>query len=252
MNTDTKPTDSIDFGFEQVAVEEKRERVREVFASVASKYDIMNDAMSLGIHRAWKSILLDRLNPRPHMTLVDVAGGTGDIAFGFLRRGGGQAFVCDINDAMLAHGMSRRDRPKTDESALTWICGNAECLPLPHNCADAYTITFGIRNVTHRDKALSEARRVLKPGGHFLCLEFSMPDVPLLDDIYDVYSFEVLPRLGSLIAGDGESYRYLVESIRQFPDPETFAGMIEAAGLTNVTRQSLSGGIATLYSAWRV
>ncbi len=252
MTRGTHNTDSIDFGFEQIAVEEKRGRVREVFDSVASNYDVMNDAMSLGVHRLWKSLLLDRLNPRSHMTLVDVAGGTGDIAFGFLGRGGGKALVCDINAAMLGHGQSREDRPQFDDDAIEWICGNAECLPLPDNCADAYTITFGIRNVTHRDKALSEARRVLKPGGHFLCLEFSMPNVPVLDDFYDAYSFQVLPRLGTLIAGDAESYRYLAESIRKFPKPEAFADMIKEAGLDNVSTHSLSGGIATLFSAWRL
>jgi demethylmenaquinone methyltransferase/2-methoxy-6-polyprenyl-1,4-benzoquinol methylase len=251
MTETPKKQEKIDFGFEDVPVEEKRTRVREVFDSVASRYDIMNDAMSLGVHRLWKSVLMDSLNPQEEMVLVDVAGGTGDISFGFLRRGGGSALVCDINHAMLKAGC---DRSEAEEfgSRAQWICGNAESLPLADKIADAYTITFGIRNVTHRDLALRDAYRVLKPGGHFLCLEFSVPDTPGFDKLYDFYSFNVLPQLGSAIAGDADSYRYLAESIRKFPKPEVFAGMIGDAGFGHVSHLPLSGGIASLYSAWRL
>ncbi|TNE60228.1 MAG: class I SAM-dependent methyltransferase [Alphaproteobacteria bacterium] len=242
--------DEIDFGFEKVAREEKSARVAEVFTSVADKYDVMNDALSLGVHRIWKSLLMDRLDPRENMTLLDVAGGTGDISFGFLKRGGGKAIVCDINPAMLAAGQKRKEAAQY-EDRLTWLCGNAEVLSLPDRSVDAYTITFGIRNVTDRDAALREAWRVLKPGGHFLCLEFSEPETPGLDKIYDLYSFKLFPRLGAMIAGDAESYQYLAESIRMFPRPKDFAKQIERAGLSQVSFHNLSGGIATLYSAWR-
>jgi len=251
MTDASKEQEKIDFGFEEVPLEDKRGRVREVFDSVATRYDVMNDAMSMGVHRLWKSVLMDKLNPQGHMSLIDVAGGTGDISFGFLKRGGGKAYVCDINHAMLSAG---RDRPEAEKvgQAAEWVCGNAECLPLPDKTMDAYTITFGIRNVTHRDKALTEAYRVLKPGGRFLCLEFSVPETPGFDKLYELYSFNVLPQLGSMIAGDADSYRYLVESIRKFPNPQAFSSMIEEAGFGQVSHLSLSGGIATLYSAWRL
>lgn len=244
--------ETIDFGFEEVPVAQKRARVREVFDGVAENYDLMNDLMSMGIHRIWKSILLDMADPRPHKVLIDVAGGTGDIAFGFLDRGGAAAYVCDINHEMLKAGTKRREASLFEEKPLHWICGNAESLPIPDKTGDVYTITFGIRNVTHRDKALEEARRVLKPGGRFLCLEFSMPTIPGADKIYDLYSFRILPWLGEKVAKDADSYRYLAESIRKFPAPEDFAAQIEAAGLGQVKTQALTGGIATLYSAWRL
>jgi demethylmenaquinone methyltransferase/2-methoxy-6-polyprenyl-1,4-benzoquinol methylase len=251
MSKDTQQAEKIDFGFDRVDVEDKRDKVRDVFTSVAGKYDLMNDALSMGVHRIWKSLLLDRLNPQSHMTLVDVAGGTGDISFGFLKRGGGKAVVCDINQAMLVAGQ-KRPQARQFEDQTEWVCGNAEVLPLPDKSVDAYTITFGIRNVTHRDQALREARRVLKPGGHFLCLEFSEPDLPGLDTVYDFYSFNVFPKVGSLIAGDASSYQYLAESIRMFPKPKEFAKQIADAGLEQVSFDNLSGGIATLYSAWRI
>lgn len=246
--------ETIDFGFEDVPVAQKQARVREVFDGVAENYDLMNDLMSLGIHRIWKSTLLDMAAPGSgrDKVLVDVAGGTGDIASGFLERGGAAAYVCDINHEMLKAGAKRDEESLFDERSLHWICGNGENLPLPDKIADVYTIAFGIRNVTHRDKALTEARRVLKPGGRFLCLEFSMPDLPGADTLYDAWSFRVLPWLGKVVAGDADSYRYLAESIRKFPGPEDFAEQIAAAGLGQVKTQALTGGIATLYSAWRL
>lgn len=251
LSDETINDETVDFGFEDVPVAEKRARVREVFDGVATSYDIMNDLMSLGIHRIWKSILLDMADPRADKVLVDVAGGTGDIALGFLGRGGKAAYVCDINHEMLKAGTKRPESAPLDDK-LNWVCGNAECLPLPDKTGDVYTITFGIRNVTHRDKALEEARRVLKPGGRFLCLEFSMPDIPGTEKIYDFYSFNVLPWIGEKVAGDADSYRYLAESIRKFPAPEDFADQIRDAGLSQVKTQALTGGIATLYSAWRL
>lgn len=240
------------FGFEKVAWEEKQSRVRGVFDAVASRYDLMNDVMSAGLHRHWKNALIDRLNPREGMHLLDVAGGTGDIAFRFLtRQPKGRVTVCDINQAMLEQGRdSAIDRNLLQN--IEWACGNAESLPFPDAHFDAYTIAFGIRNVTDIPKALREAKRVLKPGGHFLCLEFSEVKLPLLAKIYERYSFDVIPRLGKLIAGDGAPYRYLVESIRQFPNQERFAGMIREAGLANVSYQSLQGGIVAIHSGWRV
>lgn len=244
--------ETIDFGFEEVPVAEKRARVREVFDGVAESYDLMNDLMSMGIHRIWKSVLLDKADPRPGKVLVDVAGGTGDIALGFLDRGGEAAYVCDINHEMLKVGTKRRETSAFEEKPLHWICGNGETLPLPDGLSDIYTITFGIRNVTHRDKALKDAYRVLKPGGRFLCLEFSMTDMPGADRIYDLYSFKVLPWIGEKVAGDADSYRYLAESIRKFPAPKEFSRQIEDAGFSKVTFQNLTGGIATLYSGWRI
>lgn len=241
----------IDFGFERIPVGEKQGRVRSVFDSVASNYDLMNDAMSGGIHRIWKTVFLDWLNPRPGQILLDVAGGTGDISRGFLKRGGAKAIVCDINHEMVRVGAEQETR-RPDCQSIEWLCGNAEVLPVPDRAVDAYTITFGIRNVTHRDRALEEALRVLKPGGRFLCMEFSMPEVPGLDRIYDIYSFNVLPKLGKLLANDEESYRYLAESIRAFPEPAAFEDMVRAAGFGQVSRRMLSGGIAHIYSGWRI
>jgi len=239
------------FGFRDVPEAEKESLVREVFDSVAGRYDLMNDLMSMGIHRLWKDALMDWLRPRPGMTLVDVGGGTGDIAFRFLERGGGPVTVVDINKEMLARGRDRAlDKGILD--GITWINGDAEKLPLDDMSADAFTIAFCIRNVTHIEKALSEARRVLKPGGRFICLEFSHVRAPLLAKLYDSYSFNVLPFMGAKVAGDREAYQYLAESIRKFPDQEIFAGMIADAGLGNVQVRDLSGGIAAMHSAWRV
>ena len=243
------------FGFREVPEAEKQGLVREVFSSVAARYDLMNDLMSAGIHRIWKDAMVEWLNPQPGWKVLDVAGGTGDVAFRIAdmtrARGGAAAItVCDINEKMLGEG-KRRAEQKT-ESAITWICGDAEKLPLPDGAFDAYTIAFGIRNVTHIEAALTEARRVLKPGGRFLCLEFSKFEVPGLEALYDAYSFKLMPKMGAMVTGDAESYRYLAESIRRFPPQAEFARMIETAGLARVKVRNLSGGIAAMHSAWRI
>ncbi|MES2294724.1 MAG: bifunctional demethylmenaquinone methyltransferase/2-methoxy-6-polyprenyl-1,4-benzoquinol methylase UbiE [Pseudomonadota bacterium] len=243
------------FGFRDVPEAEKEGLVRGVFSSVAARYDLMNDVMSGGVHRIWKDAMVEWLNPQPGWRVLDVAGGTGDIAFrisSMTRARGGEAAitVCDINAAMLGEG--RRRAEAKGESAIEWVCGDAERLPFPDAHFDAYTIAFGIRNVTHIDAALREARRVLKPGGRFLCLEFSKVTVPGLDALYDAYSFKLLPKMGTLVAGDAESYRYLAESIRRFPPPDQFARMIAEADLGQVKIRILSGGIAAMHSAWRI
>ena len=253
-------THTASFGFRDVPEAEKEGLVREVFSSVAARYDLMNDLMSAGVHRIWKDAMVEWLNPQPGWRVLDVAGGTGDIAFRIAEMarqrnkstGGGEAHitVCDINEQMLGEGV-RRSREK-GETAIEWVVGDAEKLPVPNAHYDAYTIAFGIRNVTHIDAALCEARRVLKPGGRFLCLEFSKVDVPGLDALYDAYSFKLLPKLGGWVAKDEESYRYLAESIRRFPPQAEFARMIGAAGLDQVQVRNLSGGIAAMHSAWRI
>ena len=243
--------DGISFGFRTVSESEHTTLVRGVFDSVARRYDLMNDLMSGGLHRLWKVALLDRINPRDGMRLVDVAGGTGDVAGGFLKRGGGSAVICDINYEMLAAGADRM----LDEGVVHGpgrVCGDAAALPLADGCADACTIAFGLRNVTRRQDALSEIRRVLTPGGHFLCLEFSPAVLPVLRPIYDTYSFRVLPWLGRRVAGDADSYAYLAESIRRFPEPEVLADEMREAGFGNVTQAPLSGGIVWIHSGWRV
>jgi demethylmenaquinone methyltransferase / 2-methoxy-6-polyprenyl-1,4-benzoquinol methylase len=247
--------DTASFGSRDVPEAEKEGLVREVFSSVAKRYDLMNDLMSGGVHRLWKDVFVEWLNPQPGWRTVDVAGGTGDIAFRIVdmakARGGECALtVCDINADMLGEGL-RRAQARA-ETAVAWVCGDAETLPFPDAHFDAYTIAFGIRNVTHIDRALAEARRVLKPGGRFLCLEFSRVETPGLDALYDAYSINVLPRLGQMVAGDAEAYRYLAESIRRFPPQREFARMIEAAGLSRVQFRNLSGGIAAMHSAWRI
>ena len=245
---DTPGTET-DFGFRRVGIAEKQRLVRQVFDGVAGRYDLMNDLMSAGVHRLWKRAMIDWLAPRPYMHLLDVAGGTGDIAERFRARGGGRVTVADINEQMVRAG---RDRAEGRLANVDWVVGNAEALPLPDSSVDAVTIAFGIRNVTHVDRALSEMRRVLKPGGRFLCLEFSHVVVPGLAQLYDAFSFNVIPRLGEMVAGDAEAYRYLVESIRRFPDQRKFAAMIREAGLERVQVRNLSGGIAALHSGWRI
>ncbi|MBN33582.1 MAG: bifunctional demethylmenaquinone methyltransferase/2-methoxy-6-polyprenyl-1,4-benzoquinol methylase [Rhodospirillaceae bacterium] len=248
-------TDQIDhatrFGEQRVAEEEKARLVRDVFDSVASRYDLMNDLMSAGVHRLWKREMVELVaRDVGKGRVVDVAGGTGDIAFRLLERGFTVEIV-DINASMLAVGRDRAyDRALTD--GLTWTCGDAEALPLPSSSVDAYTIAFGIRNVTHLDTALTEARRVLRPGGRFSCLEFGHVVLPQLAEVYERYSDSVLPRLGELVTGDRESYQYLVESIRRFPQQERFAAMVGEAGMVHVATRNLSGGIAALTTAWRL
>ncbi len=240
------------FGYSTVDEDHKAGLVRQVFDSVAPKYDLMNDLMSLGIHRLWKKALLDWLRPHGAMNLIDVGGGTGDIAFGFLKQGGAQVTVIDINSEMLEVGQNRAIDKGIIDDSITWINADAEKLPIPDNSVDAYTISFCIRNVTHIDTALREARRVLKPGGRFMCLEFSHVALPALEKIYDAYSFKILPMLGSKIAGDREAYQYLAESIRQFPAQDAFAHMIDQAGFSQTSYLNLSGGIAAIHSAWRI
>lgn len=243
--------DAVHFGFRRVAEREKASLVRAVFDSVAPRYDLMNDLMSLGVHRLWKKALLDWLAPAPAMRLLDVGGGTGDIARGFTERGGGSAVVCDINTEMATAGRDRSLDSGIVEG-IAWVCGDAENLPVADASVDAYTTGFCLRNVTHVDKALREARRVLKPGGRFLCLEFSRLTLSVLEPLYDAYSFRVLPALGEIVTGDRAAYRYLAESIRRFPDQDTFAALIAKAGLAQVKYRNLSGGVAAIHSAWRI
>ncbi|HZE45423.1 MAG TPA: bifunctional demethylmenaquinone methyltransferase/2-methoxy-6-polyprenyl-1,4-benzoquinol methylase UbiE [Xanthobacteraceae bacterium] len=244
------------FGFKTVDLDAKQGLVDDVFRSVARRYDLMNDLMSGGLHRAWKDALVTAVNPprgdRP-FGLVDVAGGTGDIAFRVVAAGGPgtRVTVCDINPEMLAVGRERAIERGLDD-AVSFVDGNAEALPFPDRSFDACTIAFGIRNVPRIDAALAEAYRVLKPGGRFLCLEFSTVDVPGLDTLYDLYSFNVIPALGRSVAGDADAYRYLVESIRRFPKPQAFAAMISAAGFRRVSARPLTGGVVALHSGWRL
>lgn len=249
------------FGFRTVKTGEKARLVRSVFDSVASKYDLMNDLMSGGVHRIWKSVFLDRLCPRPGESLIDVAGGTGDIAAGFLNRADAlsaakekppaKAVICDINFEMLKAGEDRPDMAAFG-ARLTRVTGDAEILPFPDKSFDAYTIAFGIRNVTDMDAALREAHRVLKPGGRFFCLEFSHPITESLQKAYDAYSFNVIPWLGEHVADDRESYQYLVESIRKFPAQDAFAARIRKAGFANAKYENLTAGVAAIHSGWRV
>ncbi len=248
QGTPARPTTH--FGYRSVAEDEKAPLVKDVFSSVAERYDLMNDLMSMGIHRLWKAAMLDWLHPTPTMRLLDVGGGTGDIALRFCERGGGSVVVVDINEEMLSVGRDRAiDAGRSQK--IAWLCGDAEDLPIADSSVDAYTTAFCLRNVTRIEKALREARRVLKPGGRFLCLEFSRVDVPAFSRMYDQYSFRILPMLGQIVAGNADAYRYLVESIRRFPPQDDLARMIAAAGLDVVRYRNLSGGIAALHSAWR-
>lgn len=240
------------FGFSEVPEGEKAGRVQGVFNSVASKYDIMNDVMSMGIHRVWKDAMMDWLAPRPGQKLLDVAGGTGDISFRFLDRAGhGHATVLDLTEPMLVEGRKRAEAAHLADS-LNWVVGDAMSLPFEDNTFDVYTISFGIRNVTRPQEALNEAYRVLRPGGRLMVLEFSQLPNEGLQKLYDLYSFNVIPRMGQAIAGDYDSYQYLVESIRKFPDQETFLGMVRAAGFGNSKYRNLSMGIAALHSGWKL
>ena len=251
-----RPDQTTHFGFKDVPLGDKQTLVNDVFHSVASRYDLMNDLMSGGLHRVWKDIMINALNPPKAdvpFALLDVAGGTGDIAFRAAGASGAgfHATVCDINGEMLAVGRDRAEKRHLADR-VTFVEGNAEQLAFPDRSFDGYTIAFGIRNVPRIDLALKEAYRVLKPGGRFLCLEFSTVEVPGLDKLYDLFSFKVIPQLGRAVTGDAESYQYLVESIRKFPKPAVFADMIRAGGFARVNWQTLSGGIVALHSGWRL
>lgn len=243
------------FGNEEVTFSQKRRRVHGVFANIATRYDMMNDIMSGGIHRAWKDHFVTRLRPWPGMKVVDVAGGTGDIAFRIAERTR-QALdpavvaVLDINPEMLAYGRTRPEAARYE--GLIWLCGDAEALPLPDASQDAYTVSFGLRNISDADRAIAEAHRVLKPGGRFMCVEFSHVAVPGVDALYDAFSFNVIPRLGRLIVKHEAAYRYLVEGIRKFLRQDELAAKIAAAGFKRVKYQNLSGGIAAIHSGWKI
>ncbi|BAT98597.1 hypothetical protein LR48_Vigan406s008400 [Vigna angularis] len=259
------------FGFKRVNEEDKARMVGDVFTNVASSYDLMNDLMSAGLHRLWKDRLVSKLNPFPGMKHLDVAGGTGDVAFRILEsinkvklRGlqgvfqdtleaETRIYVCDINPQMLNVGRQRAlEKGFGEDGSLVWVEGNAESLSFQNDSMDGYTIAFGIRNVTHIEKVLNEAHRVLKPGGRFLCLELSHVGIPIFKDLYDYYSFSVIPYMGELVAGDRESYQYLVESIRRFPSQEKFASMIANAGFQKVEYENLVGGVVAVHSGLKI
>ncbi|KAH7725362.1 ubiquinone biosynthesis methyltransferase [Aphelenchoides avenae] len=251
-STDPSDSTTTHFGYQRVDKQEKAKKVHTVFANVAQKYDLMNDAMSLGIHRLWKDYFVSRLDLRSGAKVLDVAGGTGDIAFRIVRKvagRGGEVTISDINENMLEVGQLRAEEDATiPHQHLKWVCADAEKLPFDADSFDFYTIAFGIRNCTNVDKVLAEAYRVLRPGGTFSCLEFSRVH-PTLRPIYDAYSFGVIPLLGQVLASDAKSYRYLVESIRMFPDQEAFATMIRDAGFTNISYENLSVGICAIHTA---
>ena len=241
------------FGYQTVGEDQKSGLVQGVFTRVASKYDVMNDLMSMGVHRVWKDAMMDWLAPRPGQRLLDVAGGTGDVSFRFLKRAGdgAHATVLDLTESMLIEGQKRAEAENMAH-ALDWLVGDAMALPFADNSFDVYTISFGIRNVTRIEDALSEAYRVLRPGGRLMVLEFSQLPVDGLQKLYDLYSFNVIPVMGQIVANDRDSYQYLVESIRRFPDQDRFADMIRAAGFGQVKYRNLSMGIAALHSGWKI
>ncbi len=254
--------DKVSFGFQDVTPDEKVERVKGVFRSVASRYDLMNDLMSVGVHRLWKHDTMARVNPQPGERHLDVAGGTGELARIFLKRADASgkrrcdgreatAIVCDINDAMLEAGKAREDNAKWGDR-LSWVCADGTALPYPDNHFDALTISFGIRNFADRVAGLREFKRVLKPMGRLAVLEFSHMTVPLLQQAYDTYSFNVIPPMGAMVTGDRESYQYLIESIRKFPKQDVFKEEIIGAGFSNVSVTNFSGGIAALHFGWAV
>jgi demethylmenaquinone methyltransferase / 2-methoxy-6-polyprenyl-1,4-benzoquinol methylase len=251
MSDNPASADTTDFGFRRVPRAAKSGMVRAVFDSVAPRYDLMNDLMSLGIHRAWKRVFVTALDPRPRHMLLDLAAGTGDIGFAWLAAGGGPVLLSDVNASMLDVA---RDRALSSGvvSETSLVVADAEKLPLPDRSVDRVSIAFGLRNCTDKQAVLSEARRVLMPGGRFFCLEFSRVQVAALQPLYDAWSFRVLPALGRRVAGDAESYRYLAESIRTFPDQEMLADMMRQAGFARVAVGNLSGGIAAIHSGWRL
>jgi demethylmenaquinone methyltransferase/2-methoxy-6-polyprenyl-1,4-benzoquinol methylase len=243
--------ETIDFGFQRVPKHAKKPLVRAVFDSVAPSYDVMNDLMSLGIHRLWKRILGTQLRPGPNLTLLDLASGTGDIIAQWRKKGGGPVIATDINEAMLSAGRNRLIGRGIAEK-IDFVVADAETLPIPDAAVDRVSIAFGLRNCTDKDAVLREVRRVLKPGGRFFCLEFSKLQIAVLENFYARWSFDMLPAIGGIIAKDRDSYTYLAESIRQFPDQESLAGMMQNAGLENVRHQNLSGGIVAIHSGWRL
>lgn len=253
INNDDENSE-VDFGYQSVSPEEKPFLVQGLFDRVASKYDLMNDIMSIGIHRIWKRRMIEQLNPIAGMRLLDLAGGTGDIASLFLERLGGndngQAIICDLSEEMLKTGQERNWN-RGILSGIDRIAGNAETLPFTNSSIDACTIAFGIRNITDKNRALEEVARVLRPGGRFVCLEFSPTPAPMIEKLYELYSFTLIPIIGEAIAKDKDAYKYLVESIRRFPAPELFADMIRASGFGGVKWQPMSGGIAAIHSGWR-
>lgn len=241
-----------DFGFSRVKSKDKSNLVKKIFENVSGRYDLMNDFMSLGIHRVWKKSMLDWLAPRRGQSLIDVAGGTGDIAFNFIKRAktGANATILDLTESMMLEGKKKTiDLP--EESQINWVCGDAMRMPFSDSTFDVYTISFGIRNVTNISKTLSEAYRVLKPGGRLMILEFSSVNNDLISWIYDKYSFNIIPKLGEFVSNDRESYQYLVESIRKFPNQEKFSEMIINEGFRKVKYRDLTFGIAALHSAWK-
>ena len=240
------------FGYQNVPEVNKSALVKEVFNNVSSKYDVMNDLMSVGIHRVWKNTLINWLAPKENQNLLDVAGGTGDIATRFLNKAkSGNATILDMTESMLQEG-TKRITNSSLSSRMRWVVGDAMALPFKKNTFDIYTISFGIRNVTKIDKALSEAFRVLKPGGRIMILEFSKLPNPMMQRAYDLYSFNVIPKIGEIVVGDKDSYQYLVESIRKFPDQVSFANMITEAGFENVKFRNLTFGVAALHSGWKI
>ncbi|MCW8305713.1 class I SAM-dependent methyltransferase [Acidiphilium sp. PA] len=248
---DTSSSDTVDFGFSTVERSAKSQRVRAVFNSVARRYDVMNDLMSLGVHRLWKRDFVTLMDPRPNRTLLDLAGGTGDISFQWRRRGGGPVLLTDINEQMLGVGRERAEQ-RGLIGGIAFAVADAEALPMADGTVDRVSMAFGLRNCTNKDRVLSEALRVLKPGGRFFCLEFSKLQVAVAAPLYERWSFAALPAIGARVAGDRESYQYLAESIRMFPDQETLAGMMRAAGFARVTYRNLTGGIAAIHTGWRI
>ena len=249
--TNQTQTKWIDFGFETVPINEKQSRVADVFSSVASSYDIMNDLMSGGVHRLWKDALMDWLAPCKGQVLIDLAGGTGDVALRFLKRGGSHVHVVDINPDMISAGKKRRDI-RAYSNQLDWTVASAEDIPMQTGTAERVTISFGLRNVTNHDTALREAFRVLKPGGRFCCLEFSTVQNATFSKLYDLWSFNALPQLGRMVARDEAAYRYLAESIRTFPAQHDLARMMSEAGFAQVRFRNLSNGIAAIHSGWKL